>query len=338
MFQIYVNKKRQRVKHELMVHLEVWTRFPLPLKLILILALLCYVYHSIHQFRRTELAVIILYNRVPKCGSSLMNALLHYLANEKGTFKFIQSTDYDQYRLSRNEQEALRSDLLDQSEQTYHRTVLYERHFHFVHFTSCEKNLFFYINQIRDPLKRALSYYDYVRYVCTVHGPTGACLLAHRSLLNLTMEDCVRTGDPARCLTKPYGVRSSISFFCGQAAICDDATGQPNTEKALALAKHNIERYYAHINVLEYIENSLELLEYNHPVIFGGITDIYRVTLNRSLVHETPREYRHPISERTRAILRNLLKHEYELYDFVKQRFIAQYTQAFQRAPLPTRK
>lgn len=267
-----------------------------------------------------------------------MNALLGHLANKNGTFRFVQSSEYEHYRLTDNEQKNLENELVGQTRKDLHRTLIYERHFYFTKFVSSERKMFFYMNQIRDPLKRALSYYDYVRYVCHVHRPDGFCSLANRSLQNLTMEQCVQTGDPRRCLTNGFGVRSAIPFFCGQLSFCDDSIDQMTNQAALNLAKQNIEQHYFHVGILEYFENSLELLEFNQPIIFKGITEIYRNTLNRSLVHETPRTFRHPISDRTQTILRDLLKFEYELYDFVKQRFISEYTRTFERPPRRTRK
>lgn len=277
--------------------------------------------------------MIIVYNRVPKCGSSLMNTLLAISSDEGRRYRFIQSEDYAHFRVSLETQRKISSDLLVQTENNFQRAVVYERHLYFVNFQSKEKVIFHYINQIRDPLTRVLSTYDYIRYACHVHGPNGSCPLGDRKYQNLSMEQCVQTGDPNRCLSPEFGVLSAISFFCGQSAICDVARDNVDREAALTLAKINVERHYSFIGVLEYLESSLELLEYTQPNLFKGILDNYRIKLNSSAVHETPRSFRHPISGKTRRLLIKLLKYEYDLYYFIRQRFMDQYSRMFHYTP-----
>ena len=48
----------------------------------------------------------------------------------------------------------------------------------------------------------------------------------------------------------------------------------------------------------------------------------------------TPDKYRNPISNKTRAFLRKLLEPEYELYEFVRMRFVNHYRHVFKRSPL----
>ena len=314
-----------------------WKRIPTKIRLLLIilfLAFIQFVYKKILlHYYRPETTVVIFYNRVPKCGSSLMNMLLSIVSNGGSSYKFVQSEDYDHFRLSVDSQNKLRDRLLDLAEQSYQRALVYERHVHFINFETKEKVLFYYINQIRDPLTRVLSNYDYIRYACLKHAAAGACPLASRSLINMTMEECLVSGDPGRCLTPGYGVSPVIPFFCGQSRICDDNIDHSDQEAALILAKLNIERHYSFIGILELIESSLELLEHTQPSLFGGIYETYLKTLNSSRIHETPRPYRRPVSQKALRILRNLLKYEYELYYFIRQRFTEQYSRTFHRMP-----
>jgi dermatan/chondrotin sulfate uronyl 2-O-sulfotransferase UST len=286
---------------------------------------------------RQQVTTIILYNRVPKCGSSLMNMLLDLIAKKAGRFQLIQSNEYDHHRLTISEQEQLRHSLESFTRQATHKTIVFERHFHFVQFESNDKYRLHYINQIRDPLDRALSYYDYVRYICQKYEGKSPCMLTDLSLQNITMEQCVSTGDPTRCVNHTYGIRSAIAFFCGQSSVCHDDIMQSNQKTALELAKFNIERYYKHVGLLEYFDSSLELLEYNQPLLFVDIRETYRQILKSGVVHATPAKFRHSISNRTREILRGLLKYEYELYDFVRQRFFDEYTRAFHRSARTSR-
>lgn len=237
------------------------------------------------------------------------------------------------HRFSAKEQAKLAGRLITHPREAGGQGVVYEQHMHFIKLNPKPNAVFWYINQIRDPLGHALSNYDFKRYRCFVDESNGACSQVHPSVRNLTMDECVSTGDPARCLTKPYGIGSMISFFCGQESLCDDTKRRPNSSAALALAKYNIEHFYLFVGLLEYMDSSLKLLEHVYPSFFAGIADVHRRQLKLAPVHVTPRKHRHRISNETRAILLQLLKPEYELYEFVRQRFVNQYKKIYGRTP-----
>ena len=285
---------------------------------------------------RTPTTTIIIYNRVPKCGSSSMIAILKFVSAKMKTYPFIHSTNYHQRPVTLKQQDELRRDLLKYSRNAYHRTIVFERHIYFFHWSMQPNTVVQYINLLRDPLQRSLSFYHYSRSRCAINGLNSQCNVINRSLINVTMEDCVSTGDPLRCITSFSGVSSAIPFFCGQLPICNDYRGLAKNDAALALAKSNIERYYSYVGLLEYIESSLELLEYIHPLIFSGISESSRMNMTKNPVNRTPAKYVHPISNETAVILRRVLKYDYELYDFVKQRFFGYFTRVFHRPPRPS--
>ena len=276
---------------------------------------------------------IIVYNRVPKCGSTLFVTLLRRVSKNLRRFKIVGSWDFYHVRFTEEEQKKLARRLLTHSENAEGRPVLYHRHVHFFNMSLEETTSVLYINQIRDPLEHALSTYESKRFKCLVKHFTGLCEMLDPSVRKLTLNECISTGDPARCVTRPYGISSILSFFCGQAEVCDDKLQQPSSHAALALAKSNIERFYIYVGILGYMETSLELLEYIHPRLFAGIADIYRTGLTRKRVGVTPKKYRHEISNQTRTTLIRLLQPEYELYNFVRQRLFDQYRRAFGRNP-----
>jgi hypothetical protein len=283
---------------------------------------------------KTTKQIIIVNNRVPKCGSSLLFQLFRFLSRQTGAFTFIMSNDYIHYRFSKKERRQLKRKLIQFTNTNHHKPLLYDQHFHFINFNSTTEVVFYYINQLRDPLQRTLSQFDYERYMCIIRPERPACSVLHPSFRNMTIDECISTGDPARCLTKPYGVHSSIAFFCGQLSACDDTITRPTSRDALSLAKSNIERYYLHIGLLEYFDSSLELLEHIQLPLFSGIRSLYLNKWNRTPIYVTPEKYRHRPSNKTRHILRQLLELEYELYEFVQKRFIDHYTRVFQRAPI----
>jgi hypothetical protein len=278
-------------------------------------------------------STIIIYNRVPKCGSTLLQYLLEYLSRKSKTYTFLGSRIFFKYRLSLKQQAELAKMLSNYSPRAKQHRVLYHQHVHFFRLNTTSDFYQMYINQIRDPLSYAMSNYDFKRSECLASKQHTACRQLRSSLRNLTMNDCVATGDPARCLTRPYGIGSMISFFCGQASLCDDSEHRPTSSAALTLAKANIERFYDFVGILEYMKNSLELLEHVHPPLFTGITRIYQHKMKQTRLKVTPYKHRSGISNETRAILLGLLKPEYELYEFVRQRFFNQYMKIFGRVP-----
>lgn len=278
--------------------------------------------------------VIIVYNRVPKCGSTLFLTLLRRLSKNLRRFKMVGSSDFYHVRFTEDEQKELARRLWTYSEDAEGRPILYDQHMHFFNLSLQQKTSVLYINQIRDPLEHALSTYESKRYKCLVKHSAGLCAMLDPSVRELTLNECISTGDPARCVTRPYGISSILSFFCGQAQVCDDKFQQPSSRAALALAKRNIERFYIYVGILGYMETSLELLEYIHPRLFVGIADIYRTGLKSKRVGSTPKKHRYEITNQTRTILIRLLQPEYELYNFVQQRLFDQYRRAFGRNPL----
>ncbi|UJR11379.1 hypothetical protein I4U23_015559 [Adineta vaga] len=281
---------------------------------------------------------IILYNRVPKCGSTLLMNIFDSLSKQTNAFKFLSVFPYTKFhRLSVEDQYNLTTDLLQQAYDVHPQSIVYERHFHFIPFISTSSHRFYYINQYRDPLERILSGYDYRRYACVVIRSPNPCKLIIPSARNLTMDECVATGDPSRCITNSYGVRPAIPYFCGHSSICDDTIRNPLSKAAVALSKANIERYFIHIGLIDYLENSLELLESIEPTIFAGLVDTYMNNFKRLTVNKVPRQYRYGISNETRKTLLQLLGPEYELYNFIRKRFFDHYTRVFHRLPMKAR-
>lgn len=281
-------------------------------------------------------ALIIVYNRVPKCGSSSMLKILDNLSKEHRQFIHEHARNRTSSRFQTADQIRLRQSLIDHAKHHIGRPLLYDQHFHFFDMVSTSDVTFKYINLIRDPLKQALSSFDYLRYNYFHNRSSVTRKRFSTSFANMNMEECVHAGDPARCVTTFNGVPSTISYFCGQSPICYDVRKRTISHAALSLAKSNIERFYTWVGILEYFDDSLELLEHNLPSIFHGITELYRTKIRRDRENVTPTDYRSSISNTTRDVLIRLLKPEYELYGFVRKRFMDNYKLVFGRLPKPS--
>lgn len=278
---------------------------------------------------------ILIYNRVPKSGSTHFASVLFNLSREHHRFKLISSGVNHPYRLTSGQLRKLEKKLLKSARKNPQQHVIYSRHMHLAMFNASSDVTFHYMNMLRDPLERSISHFDYLRSLCLIMKRRHRnCTSLDQSVIKMTMDQCVSTGDPARCISKPYGVRSFLSFFCGHEPMCDDAETPPSSDAAIALAKYNVERYYVVLGLLEYFHSSLQLFEYIAPDVFAGLSHQYMRFGSKIGAHRTSRKFRHKPNETTLAILRQLLRPEYELYEFIRQRFINQYTTSFRKSPV----
>lgn len=280
-------------------------------------------------------AQVFIYNRVPKSASTYFTRLLLSFSRSKHQFRCVRSWKNSPYRLSVSEQNRLKRFLERQAKKSVHQRLIYDRHFHFIPFQSTAKTEFFYFNLIRDPVERALSHFNYQRYVCVTKEKKGqSCTSMDPSLVNMTMDQCISKINPIQCISKSHGVRSMLSFYCGHHPICDDSKTLPTSSTVINMAKENIERYYLSIGLLESLPQSLELFEVLSPDTFRHLKKHYEQFGSSIGIHRTARKFRRQATSNTSQTLRQLLQHEYELYQFIRQRFVHQYNKYFHKSPI----
>ncbi|XP_077986176.1 uronyl 2-sulfotransferase-like [Glandiceps talaboti] len=258
---------------------------------------------------------LVVYNRVPKCGSRSIQTLL-WKNSKTNHFNFISSKIYRKRVLQEGEQ----ADLI------YHlsripRPALFDRHLHFLNFTKFGKAKPTYINIIRDPLTRVISGYYYNRFGDKYNNYSVAVNFKNdmnKILRILTFDECVLQ-NANWCSTEHLFANGIIPFFCGQAPHCRE----PST-RALDDAKKNVIDEYIFVGLLEEFETSIKMLELLLPRYFkssGQQTD------NSDFVEEVKskmRSSRIPPSEEVVQIMKNRLALEYDFYEFIKVRFSAQ--------------
>ena len=127
-------------------------------------------------------------------------------------------------------------------------------------------------------------------------------------------------------------------FFCGHS---EDCVGF-NTERALNLAKENVEKHYAVVGVLEEMNKTLTVLEHYVPRFFKGARDVYYSELQNDLRSFYPTSlfildevqkyskinrniYKPPVSDETKKLVRQNFTREIEFFEFCKQRLHKQY-------------
>ncbi|KAG1649447.1 Heparan sulfate 2-O-sulfotransferase 1 [Nymphon striatum] len=214
----------------------------------------------------------LIYNRVPKCGSTTFQNLLVKLKVRNG-FNLYSSILYDSRQLNDIEQMQLVKKI-----ESMDAPLSFERHVFFTNFTKFNEKQPIYMNIIRDPVERIISsfYYNKPRIIELLKNQSVSSNVKKYRYLHLTFEECVEEQNEKDVCHYKYGEPSNeklmVPFFCGHSNLCR-LTGN---EWALNVAKYNIENYYAVVGVLEDMDKTLQVLERYIPKFFSGISEIYR--------------------------------------------------------------
>lgn len=118
-----------------------------------------------------------------------------------------------------------------------------------------------YINIIRKPLDRLVSYYYFLRY----GDDYRPHLVRHRSGDTMSFDDCVKQKKPD---CDPKNMWLQIPFFCGHHAECFE----PGSAWALQQAKRNLVNEYFLVGTTEELSDFIEMLELSLPRLFQGKT------------------------------------------------------------------
>jgi len=264
----------------------------------------------------------LFFNRVPKVGSQTLMDLLQKLA-VRNEFQFHRdgTQKVETIKLSYYEESRLTT-MIDM----FTPPCAYVKHTCFSNFTRHGYDMPIYMNIVRDPIERVISWFYYIRapwYIIERKQAFPELPLPHPKWLKKDFESCVLDGDrECQFIPGEYhdGVgdhRRQAMFFCGHDERCVEFNG----EYAMNKAKSNVEQYYSVVGILEELELSLKVMEEYVPLFFRGAADIYRATnahVNRNI-------YKPPVSPRVKEILRKNFTKEIEFYEFCKQRLHLQY-------------
>ncbi|XP_018323063.1 heparan sulfate 2-O-sulfotransferase pipe [Agrilus planipennis] len=268
---------------------------------------------------------IVFFNRVPKVGSQMFMELIKRLSirNDFG---------FNQDRVQRVE--TIRMDTEDQARlaalvSIYTPPGVYIKHVCFTNFSEFGFPEPIYINIVRDPIERVISWYYYVRapwYYVERKLAFPDIPLPDPKWLKKDFETCVLSGD-RECKYIKGETREGIGdhrrqsmFFCGHADECTPF----NTRGALERAKMAVERHYAVVGVLEDLNKTLTVFENYIPRFFEGASDVYWNEINK--YHTINKNtFKPPVSEEVKDIVRRNFTMEIEFYEFCKQRLHKQY-------------
>ncbi|XP_035681325.1 uronyl 2-sulfotransferase-like [Branchiostoma floridae] len=257
---------------------------------------------------------LVFYNRVPKCGSNSMKILLRTMA-KNNYFSFLEDKVYVIETFEDNE-------LQIYTELVYRLPTpsIYEKQIFYVDFRRFGFQQPLYINLVRDPLERRVSWYYYIRFGRVVHRPIPRNFSQQE--MAQTFDECVLS-NAWECDAEGQESFLMTKFFCGHDPVCR----QPS-QAAVERAKENIRRHYAVVGVLEEFSSFLKVLEVVMPQFFRGAHDTWKeLTQQTQLLEEQRTVNRSPPSPRSQKIMRERLKLDYQVYYFIRERFHRQKTQ-----------
>ncbi|KQS44235.1 uncharacterized protein Dere_GG13413, isoform F [Drosophila erecta] len=270
----------------------------------------------------------VFFNRVPKVGSQSLMELMARLGKINGfTHARNKGSAHETIVMNRQRQNDLIAELL-----TRPKPHIYSQHIAYINFTRFHLPKPIYINLIRDPIDRIISWHYYIRapwYYRDMKAKLGDKAIDTPSdeFMNLDLDTCVRNQDPHCTFTQmqvknPVGDhRRQTLFFCGM----NQKLCMPfNSEAAMQKAKRTVETEYAVVGTWEDTNITLSVLEAYIPRFFRNAKVAYYLGKDR-LSRVNRNNVTRIVSDETRLILRKNLTNEIEFYEFCKQRLYLQY-------------
>ncbi|XP_061715038.1 heparan sulfate 2-O-sulfotransferase pipe isoform X3 [Cydia pomonella] len=263
---------------------------------------------------------LLFFNRVPKVGSQTFMELLRRLA-ARNQFGFHRDAvqRVETIRLAPADQQVLASIV------TAHAPpASYIKHVCYTNFTRYGYPSPIYVNVVRDPVERVISWYYYVRapwYYVERKRAFPDLPLPDPAWLKKDFETCVLSGD-RECRYVQGETHEGIGdhrrqtlFFCGHEPQCTPF----NSVEALQRAKRVVEEQYAVVGVLEDMNSTLLAFERYIPRFFSGASKLYWEELN-TFNRINRNAFKPPVSEAVKNMVRANFTREIEFYEFCKQR------------------
>lgn len=256
---------------------------------------------------RSDEDFVIIYNRVPKTGSTSFAGIAYDLCFKNKFHVLHVNTTKNTHVLPLSDQVRFVQNV---TRWTSMKPALYHGHMAFLDFSKfgvAKKPL--YINIIRNPLDRLVSYYYFVRY-----GDDFRPNLKRRKAGNKeTFDECVSKGGND---CDPVHLWLQIPFFCGQ----DKECWEPGSDWALERAKYNVLQNYLVVGVTEQLGDFIAVMEATIPRLFRGAVTLFNEGRKSHL-----RKTSHKLAPKPETVKRihnsHVWKMEQAFYEFVRDQF-----------------
>nr|CAG4648009.1 EOG090X088H [Moina brachiata]SVE93082.1 EOG090X088H [Moina brachiata] len=249
---------------------------------------------------------VIVYNRVPKTGSTSFVGLAYELCS-KNKYKVLHiNITKNSHTLSLADQLRFAWNL---SEWNLNQATFFHGHLAYLDFSKFSAPSPMFINIIRQPLDRMISYYYFLRY-----GDDFRPHLVRKKQGNkISFDECVKEGH-AEC--DPSNLWLQVPFFCGHHADC----WIPGNKWAFQQAKSNLLNRYLVVGVTDQMEEFVAVLEATLPLYFKGALDLYR---QGTKSHLRKTNVKIPPKQETIAYFKNttVWQLENEFYQFAVKQF-----------------
>ncbi|XP_039484997.1 heparan sulfate 2-O-sulfotransferase pipe-like [Drosophila santomea] len=267
---------------------------------------------------------VLFFNRVPKTGSMQLIELMRQLGKVH---------DYEVEKDPQNGgvipllETAEQSDLIDNIVNLEDGTV-FASHVNFLNFTKHEQPRPIYVNMVRDPVERVISWYYYIRapWVFVPGRRRNNREMPNPKWVNTEFEQCVTSGEKVctyienSLLERVGDHRRQTLFFCGH----NEFQCTPfNARLPLQLAKMNVEREYSVVGTWEHTNETLAVLEAYVPRYFADASKMYYSGLHSDKQNVNPMKPHIP--QNILDMVRRNFTREIEFYQFCRQRLHKQY-------------
>ncbi|EDV97967.1 GH14409 [Drosophila grimshawi] len=279
--------------------------------------------NKLNNTKKAEIDVLF-FNRVPKTGSVHLITLMKSLGK-------IHDYDVDKDPQIGGIQAILQPD----EEADWIENIanledgsVFASHVNYLNFSKYSQPRPIYINMVRDPVERVISWHYFIRapWIFVPGRRRNNREMPNPKWANMEFDQCVESKEKVctyiegSLLERAGDHRRQTLFFCGH----NEFKCTPfNSRLALQLAKENVEREYAVVGTWEHTNETLAVLEAYVPRYFADASKLYYSGLHAKKSNDNPMKP-HIRKEIIDMVRRNFTR-EIEFYQFCRQRLHRQY-------------
>ena len=257
---------------------------------------------------------VLIYNRIPKTGSTTFVKNFHKLGQKNGisVVPITNKSSFNKYTLTLKDQM-----MLSRNMTRWHKAMpaLYHGHFAYFNLKIGDQDgttRIKWINVIRRPIDRLVSFYYFLRYGDNLYPNKIRSRMGDKTTFDHCVRNQLKDCDPVRLWFQ-------VPWFCGHFRRC---WSPPGNSWALQQAKNNLVNNYFLVGVTEELDTFLNVLEFALPGFFRGAADLMK---EEEQLHLRKTVHKDEPSDETLKKLKatDVWKAENEFYEFALSHFKA---------------